>query len=105
LTSGGLQETCVRPWLLGRAGMGFASAANFAAKPGVGRTPAEAVCAATNRQGHGLRGSLVRGAGYCEPSPIHMAHAYDDSVLSPAAGCRGIRTVDATIRGFSTCCP
>jgi len=28
-----------------------------------------------------------------------MAHAYDDG-LPPAAGCRGIRTVDATISRF-----
>ena len=72
--------------------MGFGCAANFAAQPGVDRTPAKAVSAGTNRQGQGSRGSLVRDAGYCEPSPIRMAHAYDYSGW--------IRTVDATISRF-----
>jgi hypothetical protein len=80
--------------------MRFALSAIFAAPPGVDRSPAKAVSAGTNREGPGSRGSPARNAGYCEPSPIRMAHAFDDSGLSPAAGCRGIRTVDTTISRF-----
>jgi hypothetical protein len=80
--------------------MGFACAANFAAQRGVDRSPAKAVSVGTNRQEPGSRGSPARDAGYCEPSPIRMAHAYDDRGLSPASGCRGTRTVDATTSWF-----
>ena len=57
----------------------------FAAQRGVGRSSAKAVSAGTNRQGPGSRGLPARDAGYCEPSPIRMARAYDDRGLSPAA--------------------
>jgi hypothetical protein len=61
LTCEGLQETSVRPWLLGRCWMGFAYTANFDAQRGVDRSPAKA--AGTNRRD--------RIAGFV-PAPIFM---------------------------------
>jgi hypothetical protein len=80
--------------------MGFACAANFAAQR----------VSTVARQGGecwdepvGARITRFARAGrpaICEPSPIRMARAYDDRGLSPAAGCRGTRTVDATTSWF-----